>query len=274
MSTKVQDGIKLLRREGITALASEMASYAFDSVYFAINNSHHLSLNGATVEFSAPTRDVARQHKRRFNSEQRVLSDLLSQLRSDDVFYDIGANTGLYTLFAALACQDGTVVAFEPYGPNADLLERDIERNQVTNVAVERTALSNKNGTVEFSQPPTKTVGYGSASISAKGEVTTQVSTATGDELVANGSLPAPNIIKVDVEGAEPLVIDGMETVLSSPACRTVYCEVHQDDVAHRPSVTDFKGSLDEMTARFRRLGFTVERLEDSETESFLKATK
>jgi len=86
---------------------------------------------------------------------------------------------------------------------------------------------------------------------------------------------PEPNVVKIDVEGAEPLVIDGLEDALSFETCRLVYCEVHLPGVDKRPSIKDFGATTDELRDRFEELGFTVEILGDrSGDELFFKAQR
>jgi hypothetical protein len=77
------------------------------------------------------------------------------------------------------------------------------------------------------------------------------------------------------VEGSEPLVLEGLETALSAPSCRTVYCEVHLPGVDHRPSVEDFDRSAEDIQNRLEEFGFTVEELDSRENiEIFYKAQK
>jgi FkbM family methyltransferase len=200
---------------------------------------------------------------------------LLDDLQREDVFYDIGANTGLYTLFASKRCTEGTVVAFEPYPPNATILKRDISRNGLNNVRVYELALSDSDGTIEFNQPEQPDIGYGSASVEANSTTaTTEIPTASADRLISEGKIPPPNVIKIDVEGAEPLVIEGLEETLSEPTCRLVYCEAHLPGVDHRPSVEDFDTTIADLRNRLERLGFTVEKSRTRGTEVLFKASK
>jgi len=212
----------------------------------------------------------------RFKSEEPELRDFIREIRQEDVVYDIGANTGIYSLFAADKCSDGDVIAFEPYPPNIDILNQDIDRNELQNVEVVEVALSDSVGTVEFSQPETDDVGYGSSSIEAnETEASTKVPTTTGDQLIADGEIPPPDVVKIDVEGAEQLVIEGLKDALSIEDCRTVYCEVHLSGAEFRPSVEDFGSSLDEIYSQLRDVGYQVQKIGTrSDTEVFLKAQK
>lgn len=124
----VRRGLIVLREEGFVPFLVESVGYVTSIVkqfyWETFRESYTLSIDDTTVTFSAPTYATVRRTKHRHRVESIVLSDLLRELRADDVFYDIGANTGLYTLFAAKNCLQGSVVAFEPYPPNSDLLRR------------------------------------------------------------------------------------------------------------------------------------------------------
>ena len=242
----------------------------------SIRGRYSSALEGHTVTFSVPTATMVRRNRMRFKSEKRELRDLLNEIEEDDVVYDIGANTGLYTLFAAKECPDGKVIAFEPYPPNLSLLKQDIARNQLQNVETVDIALSDSVGSIEFSQPAEDDMGYGSSAIEAtESEATINVPTTTGDQLIDDGEIPAPNVVKIDVEGSEPLVLEGLETTLSTLSCRTVYCEVHLSGADKRPSVEDFGSSPEDIQNRLEEFGFTVEVLDNrEEKEIFYKAHK
>lgn len=245
------------------------------SRWISVRGQDSFTLAGHTVAFSAPNKSMVNRNRGRFVSEKEELQDFIEEIESGDVVYDIGANTGLYTLFAAKACPDAEVVAFEPYAPNYELLEQDIERNRLKNVEIVESVLSNVNGTVKFSQPSEADVGYGSSSIGTdQSNDTVEVPSTTGDQLVDDGKIPNPNIVKIDVEGSEPLVIEGLEKALSSSGCRTVYCEVHLPTEEDRPSVQDFNSSIDDIKMKLSDLGFTVDCLDSREREVFLKARK
>jgi len=277
MRSKIREGLAILSEEGPISFLQEVLAYFYETVYWSVHDSYTLAIRDAEVSFTAPNRTVVQRNKWRFDSEKGELTDLLGEIEDGDVFFDVGANTGLYTLFAAKRCSTAAVVAFEPYPPNVHLLKRDIKRNGLENVSVRSEALSDSAGTVEFAQPEQEDVGYGSGSIDAgsgNSDSTVEVAANSGDELILNDEIPTPNVIKIDVEGAEPLVVEGMKNALSSPDCRLIYCEIHRSDVEHRPSISDFGTTLADMKARFEELGFEVEELQTRETEVLLKMHK
>jgi FkbM family methyltransferase len=155
---------------------------------------------------------------------QRVL---LENLKPGDVFYDVGANNGYVTLFGAQAVgTDGFVYAFEPVPNNQKAIQRVIDENKLANAKLQMEAVSSEAGTAELF------VGTGSAATptllgqngGADGEMLS-VPTVSLDEFAAKNRWP--NLVKVDVEGAETLVIAGAKTLMTSDRAPVFLIEVH-----------------------------------------------
>jgi FkbM family methyltransferase len=129
----------------------------------------------------------------------------------DAVFYDVGANCGHYTV--ALAPSVGTVFAFEPVEKTFAVLQRNVKRNNLSNVELLRLALGDETGKTTFYL-------YGSSGLSSsiKGPVSAeseeQVCIAKLDALFEAGRLPPPDVIKIDTEGGELFVLRGARTLL------------------------------------------------------------
>jgi len=213
------------------------------------------SVGSISSDFVAEDRGSIEATEWRISSEERQLNDLLDELREDDIFFDVGANTGIYTCFAAQKCAQ--VVSFEPYPPNLSELEENIKLNE-GEVTVINKALSNKKETKEFSVPEEEEPGHGHATFAEESNGSTKIQSIRGDDLVESGEVPQPNVVKIDVEGAEPLVIEGLEETLRDERCRLLYCEFHLP-ADHRPSVEDFGSSVTELWERIENLGFNVE---------------
>lgn len=119
-------------------------------------------------------------------------------LRTGHIFYDIGANVGFYSLLASRYIGiTGSVIAFEPLPRNIEYLYRHIHLNKLTNVKIIPNALSDHSGKEFFSY----TNDPSACHISSEGNI--EVIVTTLDELIKKESIPPPNIIKVDIEGAE-----------------------------------------------------------------------
>jgi len=248
---------RVLENEDPIRAAHKGSDFIFGNLYWKFKRHYELSIKDTNILFSALNRSVVQLNKRRFMTEKKIIRDILQELNSSDIFYDIGANTGLYSLFCAKNCSK--VFSFEPYPPNVSLLNKDIARNQVSNVKIYDIALSDSDGSVSFSQPAEDHAGYGSASINPSNSNGSKINARAGDDLISSENLPLPNVIKIDVEGSEPLVIKGLEETLSETECRLIYCEVHLDNADIRPTIQDFNSGLKRIKTQFHKHGFSVD---------------
>jgi FkbM family methyltransferase len=154
--------------------------------------------------------------------EPEVVAALTEHCRAGATAFDVGANVGYHTmLLSGLTGEGGQVHAFEPVPATADSLERTLRLNGLENVTVHRLAAGAASGTSEMQ------VGAPSESGRAHivgaspghraeltGSTTIEVPVRALDDLRADNTLPLPSIVKIDVEGAEPLVLLGMRDIL------------------------------------------------------------
>jgi FkbM family methyltransferase len=120
--------------------------------------------------------------------------------------YDIGAQAGFYTLlFSRLVGLGGPVYAFEPFAENLRYLVAHIAMNRLSNVKVVQVALASRTGVAGF------TVGRGKSqnALVRSDESPLVVATMRLDELVEDHGFSPPDLMKLDVEGAEASVLDG-----------------------------------------------------------------
>ncbi len=139
-------------------------------------------------------------------------------LKPGSWFVDIGANLGYFTLLAAKStAPSGRIDAFEPDPINRQRLEEHLKENSLADrVRIHPIAASSQSGEVELTHPQSAGTNHGMASIykSLTGDGTTfKVPTARLDAIIEG----TPDLIKIDVEGAELSVIEGMEKILGSP---------------------------------------------------------
>jgi len=181
-------------------------------------------------------------------------------LRPGDVFIDVGANIGWFTLFAAnIVGLNGKVIAFEPSSKIWNHLKRNIEINSVRNVKIEKLALSNKNGAATLSGIIDKHWGLGT--IIRKSEnsdnVAEEVQTIRFDDYVRDNGLNIENIrfIKIDVEGAEIMVLQGMKDILERKVCDYLIVEVCDSRLRETGS------SSAEVLALLRSYGYRLFRI-------------
>ena len=160
--------------------------------------------------------------------EDRFDRELCAALRPGDCVWDVGANVGHYTtLFSLRVGSAGKVVAFEPSPLNSQTLTK--ATHHMTNVQCMTIALGNAAGRLGFLQDPT---GDGQTSrCLAKEEgaatPTFAVIMRRGDDVVREDRSTAPNAIKIDVEGFELEVLEGLGDLLALPHLHTIGVEVH-----------------------------------------------
>jgi FkbM family methyltransferase len=165
-------------------------------------------------------------------AEPTVQDTLVSVLRPGDVVYDVGANIGFFTMLCArLVGPDGRVYAFEPMPANAAALRHNLALNGFQNVEVVEAAASDADGTatllVSRWSAFHRLEGEGFRSRNWQDEATMEVQTVRLDEFAAQDGVRAPNLVKVDVEGAEADVIRGAEGLVRGDAKPLVLCELH-----------------------------------------------
>ena len=149
-------------------------------------------------------------------NERPVQEAIASLLHPGDVFYDIGANIGFFSVIAAqLVGPKGQVYAFEPVPDNISLLEHNLALNGFRQAQVLQYAISNRTGKGELLLADWNggaTLSAASAPPDLKGALT--VDLVTIDALVTQKNIGAPTLAKIDVEGAELDVLEGMvETI-------------------------------------------------------------
>ena len=176
------------------------------------------------------------------DAELQTQSILAERLRPGDVFYDLGANIGLFSLLAARCVGDsGRVFSFEPDAVNAERLRRNAKRNSFSQITVIESGVWSCTGAMDFSTADHASPdrGVGSFLSGSGGSVSTRVRVIALDDFVRNA--PLPHAIKCDVEGAEIEVLRGAERLLASHR-PWILAEMHSEsnDRAWREFLTRF----------------------------------
>ena len=133
-------------------------------------------------------------------------------VKKDDVIIDVGAHIGTYTIPLALQTGDnGKVIALEPNDKNADILEKNISINKLSNVILVRKAAAKQVGMLNLrltSDPMLSMINSGTDID------TTSVKTTDLDSLIDNLSIVKVNWLKIDAEGFELEVLEGAKKIL------------------------------------------------------------
>jgi len=158
------------------------------------------------------------------HDKQRLMS---SMLHPGDTMFDVGANVGYYTLLGSHRVgTTGHVVAFEPLPANVRFLQRHVRLNRVQNVSLQAVAVSDHDGRARFAPHASNAMGK----LSDAGSV--EVATVSLDSIAKAGRFPDPNLLKIDVEGAELGVLRGAAQLLDR-ARPAILLATHGADV-HR----------------------------------------
>jgi len=212
-------------------------------------------LGGPSLRFKVATQ-VERYRTAQFGGEQKALERFLEALEPSDTIYDVGASVGLFTVAAASNYPESRVVAFEPDPEINQRLRTNISLNNLKDVQVIDWAASNDSGTVDLytdgvdgfspTMRPQSRDGAPSGTVS--------VEKRPIDEAIADEEIPVPNVLKIDIEGAEVFCLEGCRRLLDGAfgvTPRTLFVEVHpeflpdygrtEDDVMKILEDTDYR---------------------------------
>jgi FkbM family methyltransferase len=131
------------------------------------------------------------------------------KVKPGDAVFDIGANTGFYSILASeVVGHTGRVYAFEPVPRNLHFLHEHLRLNGIRNVEVIESAVAERSGETYFDD----TTGSATGRLAVKGRL--KVTIVSIDSLISEGKVPPPNCMKIDVEGGEFLVLSGAKTTM------------------------------------------------------------
>jgi FkbM family methyltransferase len=142
--------------------------------------------------------------------EKEKQTAFIAAIRPNAIVYDVGANVGFYTLLASVrAGAGGRIVAFEPLPRNLQILRRHVALNRAVNVDIFAGAVTDRPGVARFVNSSIPEM----ARLSDHGEI--EVQTFQLDEMIEAGRIAPPDILKIDVEGAEFGVLQGAQRMLT-----------------------------------------------------------
>ena len=192
------------------------------------------------VNFFAPNQITEWRVKTFFTKEPETLEWIDSfESNKKITFWDIGANIGLYSIYAALKYKDIEVVSFEPSSSNLRILSRNISINKLEEkIKINQFPLSNKENEYlmleesEFIEGWSMNtfgagIDYEGKSIQAKNRY--KIFGTSINYIIKNKILNMPNYIKMDVDGIEHLILDGASDYLSNSEIKEMSIEINED---------------------------------------------
>ena len=221
-----------------------------------------VTVNNVSATFSTK-RELSSIH-RHIETEHTFFTEFLDAVQDGDVVYDIGAKFGLFSCFAGKKSRANTPVAFEPaLGPYLRI-RKNYRLNKISGRAV-NVALSDKYRNVP--------------EWLARGD--SQFRLVPGDEIIAEKGLPQPNIMKIDVEGAEKFALRGLSDTISNDSCRSIFVEIHpkgcfasEGDSTEDESLGLEVNEIAEVEQVLVDAGFEIEEIHQRGEQEFWRASR
>jgi len=243
-------------------------------IYFYLNRPSSgtilMTIDGISADFHVytPWELRAMEPSGDFGHEKDILELLISYTMPGEVVLDVGSNFGIFTiLLAKKVGQSGKVIAIEPGKEIFSHFLENVKLNNLDNITSFNFALGDKEEEAKLFLG--QVAGASSIAYTPGGSNGFEiVKVKTGDRLIKENNLPIPNIVKIDVEGFEYNVIEGMRNTLGSPECRMVCCEIHTQML---PNGINAKKIIDLL----KSLGFNkIENYDRGTTEFHIFAKK
>lgn len=227
------------------------------SLYFldALKNSVNNTIINDDIIFDATEFSNYYRGRELLTKEPDTLYWINNYTKEGEVFFDIGANIGTYSLYAAKK-KSLNVFALEPESSNFYFLNKNIYLNHLEkNITAINVALNNED---KLSYLNLVKFIVGGTEINFDEELNHMrekfepvfkqgVLGFSLDNLVSQFEIPYPNHIKIDVGGDEKKIFEGMETVLNNTALKTVMIELNHDLEEHM-----------ELISKMRIIGFKL----------------
>jgi FkbM family methyltransferase len=168
-------------------------------------------------------------------------------LRTGSIFFDVGANIGLYCISASRHVgADGQVVGFEAHPTIYRYLETNVARNGIENIAVENLAVGAENGRIRIAFSARNP---GETHVAAGSEQGVSVPLVTLDDYCAGNGIERIDYLKIDVEGYETHVINGAAAIIAASESILIQTE-------YEPRHLQRYGSSTELVNLLRNWGF------------------
>lgn len=150
-----------------------------------------------------------------------------AEISKGDIVVDVGANIGVFTVYAVKKKLSGRVIAIEPAPLNWDLFYENVRRNHLQNVKLYKCAISDHEGMANLYFPG----DHSCYTLSASGYTVTSipVKLQTLDVIFEKENLSICHLLKIDVEGHELHVLKGAKKMLA--ATHHVVMELHKKNI-------------------------------------------
>ncbi|MGE3314027.1 MAG: FkbM family methyltransferase [Planctomycetaceae bacterium] len=199
-----------------------------------------------SVRYSVPSRMALWRAETLLTKEPETI-EWIESFGPSDVLIDVGANVGMYSIWAA-ATRGTRVFAFEPEAQNFALLNRNIQLNGLGEKVIAWCAAVSDDLRFDRLFLNSTTIGDSCHSFGTRVDFRLQPRnfqfvqgsfSVTLDQLIESGSVPKPHHIKVDVDGFEHKVIAGARNTLADPTLRSMLIEINTNLAEHRGIISE-----------------------------------
>jgi FkbM family methyltransferase len=221
--------------------------------FFIFSNSRFVARTTFGAAIAGRTDDIIQRHLFYFGVWEPNLTGFLSaRLRPGDIFVDVGANIGYFTLLASrLVGRDGKVIAIEASPNIFARLSDNLRRNHTTNVDATNVAVSDRLGTTQLFLGSDSNIGQTGTVARPGSRYECDIATTPLDALLEGIDVTRVRFVKIDVEGAEWSVLQGMQGLLrSGPRELEVFVELTPK------SLRASDKTVDDVVAMFADCGF------------------
>jgi FkbM family methyltransferase len=159
--------------------------------------------------------------------EPETFAVLTKLLGSVETFYDVGASSGVFSLFASLERRSRRVFAFEPAPEMFSALTVNVALNNLKNVTRVEGAACDHDGTVDLNIPPGESLPFGASTLASFRDAGTRVRVPALrlDSFTRQHGINRVDLIKLDTEGTEPAALAGARAILERDQ-PWILCEV------------------------------------------------
>jgi FkbM family methyltransferase len=255
-----QTGVAILQRQrkdgGVLATIGHLTAQVFDRIaklrwiplrhWFDLREAMGVTVtvcdseDGQRYRFVSDSLHSYQRARALLSKEPETIAWLRKKLRPSDVFLDIGANVGTFSIFAAKHLSEaGHVYACEPHLPTTIQLLQNVTMNRLEDrVSVISVAASGCDGFSPFHYKRWRQGASGSQLAVVDGpslrkRVGTELKSGMRvDTMIAQGVIRSPDLIKIDTDGIEVQIVSGMKNLLTGQyRPRSVLVEVQQGEL-------------------------------------------
>jgi len=228
--TNIEKFISLVFRKDIILISKLINKETFKTIQIGNKN----------IDFYIPSQNIIWRVKTLFSKEPETI-DFINKFSNKKkiIFWDIGSNIGLYSIYAAVIHKNIEVISFEPSITNLRTLGLNISRNKLTKkIKIITNPLSDKTNCLSTMKETSSEEGsalntfrenFDFQGKSFKSKLEYQLLGLSIDYLIKRKILEVPDYIKIDIDGLEHLVLRGAKTILSSNKIKKISIELNEN---------------------------------------------